>query len=74
MKRNIWDILGWVAFAIVVLYILLKVLGIIHSPITVDIVALLSGAYFVGRYAKKIDDTFRDVDDIKDNKQKLSNI
>lgn len=71
-KKSIWDILVWVAFVIVVIYLLLKILGIIKSPVTVDIIALLSGAYFVGRYAKKIDDTFSDIEDIKDDVRELN--
>ncbi len=64
-RRGVWDTLVWIAFAIVVVYILLKMLGIIKSPITIDIIALFSGAYFVGRYAKRIDDTFKDIKNIK---------
>ena len=71
-KKSIWDILVWVAFFILILYILLKILGVIKSPVTLDIVALLSGAYFVGRYAKKIDDTFDDIKDIKDDVKELN--
>jgi len=70
-KRNIWDILVWVAFAIVLIYILLKILGVIKSPVTIDIIALLSGAYFVGRYAKRIDDTFNDIENIKEDIKEL---
>jgi len=64
-KTKIWDILAWISFAIVVIYFLLKILGLIHSPLTLDVITLASAAYFVGRYAKKFDDMFRDVDDIK---------
>jgi len=71
-KKSVWDILVWVAFFILILYILLKILGVIKSPITLYIVALLSGAYFVGRYAKKIDDTFDDIKDIKDDVKELN--
>lgn len=71
-KKSIWDILVWVAFAIVVIYLFLKMLGIIKSPVTIDIIALLSGAYFVGRYAKKIDNTFSDIENIKDDVRELN--
>jgi len=70
--RDIWDLLVWVAFAIVVIYIFLKIVGVIKSPITLDIIALLSGAYFVGRYAKRIDDTFDDIKDIKEDVRELN--
>lgn len=70
-KGSIWNILAWIAFAIVVIYILLKILKIIESPVTIDIIALLSATYFVGRYAKRIDDTFNDLKTIKDDIREL---
>lgn len=72
INKKIWDTLAWIAFAIIVTYLLLKLLGIIHSPLTVDLIALISGAYFVGRYAKKIDDTFDDVGKVKKDLRKLN--
>ena len=59
------DVLAWIAFFIVLLYFFFRILGLLHSPITVDLIALMSGAFFVGRYAQKIDLCFRDVEDIK---------
>lgn len=64
-KNKIWDILAWLAFGILIIYILLKILKILHSPITIDIVALLSGAYFIGRYAKKLDNVSSDIEKVK---------
>lgn len=52
---SIWDILAWVAFAIVFLYFFFKIIGVLHSPLTIDLVALISAGYFVGRYASRID-------------------
>ncbi len=66
-----WDILGWIAFAIVVAYLLLKILGIIHSPVSIDLIALVSGAFFVGKYAMKLDYHFREVGAIKHDIRRL---
>lgn len=71
-KRSVWDILVWIAFGIIVMYLFLKILGVIKSPITIDIIALLSGAYFVGRYAKKIDDAFSDIETMKEDIKELN--
>jgi len=69
MKKNkrwvVLDKLGWIAFSIVVLYFLLKILGVIHSPLTLDVTALISGAFFVGKYAMKIDYLSKDVSNLK---------
>lgn len=65
MKSSFWDILAWIAFGIVILYLLLKILGIISSPITLDIITLLSGAYYVGRLFQSVESTAEDVKAIK---------
>ena len=70
-KLTGWNVLAWIAFGIVIFYFLLKIFGVINSPISIDLIALLSGAYFVGRYAKKIDDTFNDIESIKEDVREL---
>jgi len=57
MERNIWDILAWVAFGIVMAYFILKALHILNSPEIADVVTILSAGYFIGRYAMKIEYT-----------------
>lgn len=73
MARSIWDILAWVAFGIVVLYFLLKALGILKSPIAIDIVTIVSAAYFVGKFAQKIDEVSNDIDCHTQKIDKISN-
>ena len=73
LKKKYWSVLdkiGWVAFAIVVL--LLKAFDVIHSPFTIDLIAIIYGAFFVGKYAMKIDYFFKDVEDIKEDIRKLN--
>lgn len=65
------DVIGWVAFAIVFMYLLLKITGVISSPLTIDLVALISGAFFVGKYAMKIDYFFKDLENIKTDMRAL---
>lgn len=55
IKLSFWDWLAYACLGFLVAYFLLKILGIIHSPIELDVVALMSGAYFLGRYAMKMD-------------------
>ena len=66
-KLKFWDVLAWIAFAIVVVYLLFRITGLIHSPFTLDLIAVLSGAYFVGRYAKRLDDTFSYIEDMRED-------
>lgn len=59
---NFWDILAWISFGIVFLYFLLKIFGVLKSPIIADTIALISAAYFVGKYAQKIDHNAQKID------------
>ena len=68
---SVLDTIGWIAFAIVVVYLLLKAFGVINSPLSVDLMAIISGAFFVGKYAMKMDYFFKDVEYIKEDIRKL---
>ena len=59
---NFWDTLAWVAFAYVVIYALLKVVGLLHSPVQDDIGLIISAAYFIGKHAQKIDTCIKDIE------------
>jgi hypothetical protein len=73
MKKSFWDILAWIAFAYVVIYAILKVMGVLHSPIPIDIAAIVSTAFFVGKYAQRIDFCIKDVELIKDDLKEVRN-
>lgn len=55
IKLSFWDWLAYVCLGLLVAYFLLKILKLIQSPVEFDILALVSAAYLVGRYAMKID-------------------
>jgi|GEM_PF-2526585 len=54
-RLSFWDWLAYVCLAIVIAYFLLKILRIIQGPVEIDIIALISASYLIGRYAMKID-------------------
>lgn len=72
MKIKIWDILAWIAFLIVLTYVTLKITGVLHSPVFADILATLSAGYFIGRYAMKIDNIFKDIEFLKKDVRNLN--
>jgi len=71
MKLSFWDWLAYAAFGFLIAYFLLKILGIIHSPIELDVVAISSASYILGRYAMKIDFMSRE---IKEHSKELKTI
>jgi len=73
-KLSVWDWLAYIALALLIAYFLLKAFNLIQSPIELDIIAIISGAYLVGRYTMKIDfisskvkEHSRDLRQIKEN-------
>ena len=54
----------WVAYVIVVLYVALKIFGVIVSPLSFDLAFLISGAYLLGKAVQKLDYTVGKVDKI----------
>ena len=64
-KRSIWDILQWISLFIFLLYLFLKWSGFLHSPIAVDLTAVLSLGYFLGLHVQKLNHLVEEVKDIK---------
>ncbi len=73
IKLSFWDWLAYAALGFLIAYFLLKILGIIKSPVELDIAVLISGAYMVGRYAMKIDFVSKEISSIKRNCKYCSN-
>lgn len=67
IKLSFWDLLAYICLGFLIAYFLLKVTGIIHSPLELDIVAIISGAYLIGKYAMKIDLISEEIKSIKKN-------
>ncbi len=67
-KRNsekIDKISTWVAFSIIFIYFFLKIIGVLHSPLSADVIALASTAFIVGKYAKKFESGLEDTKELK---------
>lgn len=53
-KRDIWDVLFWIGMLILVVYIILKLAGIIHSPDWVNLIPIITITFVVGASYQKI--------------------
>lgn len=55
MRRiEIWDIVIWISLLILVAYILSKLFGIINTPEWVDLIPLITLAFFAGAFYQKV--------------------
>jgi len=70
MKRglSIWDILAWIALASIVLWITLKILGIINTPLWLEYAPVYSASYVAGWMMHKLKIVHEEIHDLKNFK------
>ena len=68
MKRisKFWDTLAWIVLGLILLWLILKVFGIINTPDILTYAPYFGAVYLAGWAMKKLDTA---VDDIKDLKK-----
>jgi len=67
MKRglNFWDILAWVVLAGILLWLILKMLGIINTPVLVEYAPYLGAVYIAGWQINKLAVVAKEVEGLK---------
>ena len=53
VKKDIYDIIIWIGMAILVLYIIGKIIGIINSPEWINLMPIITVAFIVGAFYQK---------------------
>ena len=64
-RRSFWDILAWVALASIVVWLILKVLGIINTPLLLEFAPYFAAVYVAGWQVHKLHTVSEDVRDLK---------
>ena len=55
MKKDIWDILFWIAMLILIIYILAKLTGLINTPEWINLLPIITIVFMIGiSYQKAI--------------------
>ncbi|MDO8517549.1 MAG: hypothetical protein Q7S33_05485 [Nanoarchaeota archaeon] len=62
---NAWDILAWVVLGGILIWIILKTLGVINTPLLLEYAPLFGVVYLAGWAMHKLDSTAEDVKDLK---------
>lgn len=66
MKRlNIWDVLAWVALASIVIWAILKITGIINTPLLLEYYPIFAASYAFGWQMHKLSVIAEDAKDLK---------
>jgi len=55
-RSKFWDVLAWIGFGNVVVYLILKAAGILNSPFSIDFPTLIIIAisFFAGKFVEKV--------------------
>ena len=64
-KTPLKEILAWVAFFIFLIYLFLRLAGILNSPIIADLLGVGSIGYFIGIQVQKLNRLIKDVYEVK---------
>ena len=61
IKNKFWDNLAWIALASIVLWVTLKILGIINTPLWLEYAPIYSASYIAGWQIYKLHLVSKDV-------------
>lgn len=63
-RISIWDILAWLALAFIVVWLILKTLGIINTPLWLEYSPLYAAAYIAGWQIHKLESVSKRVEEL----------
>lgn len=72
-KWNIWDILAWIVLFLILIWLILKVSGVISTPVLLEYAPYFGAVYLAGRAMHKLDSVADDVSDLKRFKNETVN-
>lgn len=64
-RVNFWDIIAWTVLGGIALWVLLKVLGIINTPVLLEYAPIFGAVYLAGWAMHKLDTASDDIKDLK---------
>jgi len=64
-KISIWDIIAWVVLAGILLWLILKVLGIINTPLLIEYAPYFGAVYLAGWAMNKLETAVKEVGELK---------
>lgn len=64
-KHNIWDRLAWIVLFLILIWLILKVMGVINTPLWLEYSPIFGAVYLAGWAISKLDSTNEDVKQVK---------
>lgn len=66
-KEKIYDLIFWTSMGVILLWIILKSVGVINTPITIQLIPYAGGIFAFGVFFQMIKDLKEQIRDIKDD-------
>ena len=67
-KINIWDVLAWVSLVVIIIWVVLKITGVINTPLWLEYVPVYCAVYIAGWQIHKLHSVAEDVKGLKNFK------
>jgi len=67
-KLSVWDVIAWIVLAGILVWLILKVTGIINTPILLEYAPYFGAVYIAGWQINKLASVADDVKNLKDFK------
>ena len=64
-RFDFWDILAWIVLGLIFLWLILKVLGIINTPVLIEYAPIFGAVYLTGWAMHKLEMVHEDVNELK---------
>ena len=64
-KMSVWDIIAWLALLSIVVWVTLKIIGIIKTPLWLEYAPIYSASYVAGWFMHKLYSISEDVRELK---------
>ncbi len=65
-NENIWDLLAWASLAMIFLWLVAKLFGLINTPLIIELMPYFGVVFFAGRMFQKVEMLDTDMNKVKD--------
>jgi hypothetical protein len=64
-KINVWDVIAWIVLVGILVWLILKVFGLINTPILIEYAPYFGAVYLAGWQINKLTNVAREVGELK---------
>ena len=69
--KQIWDYLAWIVLFLILVWLILKIVGVIHTPLWLEYSPLLGAVYIAGWAMNKLDRATEDIKELRNDSKRI---